>query len=382
MVKPVARFAGLLAALALLALSAGCGGSGKRLSLPIGGYGSLRLAAESISRGCAKSAGLGLPGLASGGPWGFTLWLSGSARPVVYAATPYQTLHGDKVDPAAGLFSSLGWRTSLPKDATPVALWPCKVPVAFYLVNFHLWMQAFGPSKPAPLGRVSLSATFDSFGRWVTTSGTTIHYLYAPTVHLRGLPGKPWQTDWLAPSPSQAGSFLVEMDNNGCAAGTAIGRLYLLTPSGSHSLTSYDACIASPVAAWSDDGSKVMWTGGGDRNVNISDSSGQSRSLTTAPGPLAYALWSPNGKLIAYTYQRHGTAQVAVVSVATGRVRYLTDLRSAGDERTGQPTEAAAVGWSSRDVLIYHQTVNAGRTTIEAVPAAGGPARVVIQLYP
>lgn len=343
-------------------------------SKSVGGFGSLRSAAESVARGCAMTAGAGLPPLIApeGAQWGFALWLRASRRPVVYSESRFVTDRAG-TNITTGVFSSSGLRVSL-GNAWPVALWPCQEPVAFYLLNRTLWMQ--GRGKPVSLGRVPVNPVFDSQGR------------------LAGPPRSPlpgWRVARFAPSPQQPlvvrkpAVFLAEVEKPGCTS-TADGRLYVISPSGSTPIAAYSACDNPPLAGWSPDGSKFFWTSysgaHGLTQIHVSDSSGgHSRRVATVDGQVLYALWSPDGKTIAYTYQR-GLDQVAVVRVATGTVRTLTHVHWKPPPPPNQPPAAAVVGWSptGKTVLIFSAATNSGRTTIEAIPATGGRPRILIQL--
>jgi len=319
----------LAATLTLLAACGSGGGSSAASSVPLGGFASLRAAAASVSGDCAQTAGAGLPRVTipSGLNSGIALWQG----PVVYAAAQYVTdKHGANL--AAGAFSSRGLRMSLPHDAQPIALWPCRAPVVFYLGNGgYLWMKPLTAKHGQRLGRILTRAAFDSHGHLAQIEGTTIHYLGGATITPRRLPTTGWRIERLAPSPQQESVFLAEVEKPGCTgASQDTGRLYLISPRGNRELATYDSCGNPPLAAWSEDGAKIFWTTYGSGPVvtrlHVSDSAGRDgRILTSVKRSVGYALWSPNGRTIAYTSQRD-LAQVADVDVATGAVHALTHI--------------------------------------------------------
>jgi hypothetical protein len=353
----------------------------------LGGFASLRAAAASVSSDCAETAGAGLPQVItpSGLNSGIALWQG----PVVYAAAQY-VIDRAGANVATGTFSSQGLRMSLPHDALPIGLWPCRTPVVFYLgTRGYLWMKPLTAKHGQRLGRILNRAAFDSHGRLVQVEGMTIHYLGGPTVTPRGLPTKGWRIERLAPSPRQQSLFLAEVEKPGCtgASGTT-GRLYVISPRGNRQLATYDSCGNPPLAVWSQDGSKIFWTtyrsGPVVTRLHISDSAGRhTRILTSIKRNVPYALWSPDGRTIAYTSQGD-LAQAADINSATRAAHALTHIRWKPTPPPRQPPRAEVVGWSpdGNTVLILRAQPNARRTTIEATAANGGPPHTLIQLKP
>jgi hypothetical protein len=381
------RIVVLAAALTLLVGCGSGGGSSARYSVPLGGFASLRAAAASVSGDCAETAGAGLPQLItpSGLNSGIALWQG----PVVYAAAQYVTDRAG-ANVAAGAFSSRGLRMSLPRDALPIALWPCRKPVLFYFGNRgYLWMKPLAAKHGQRLGRILTRAAFDSHGRLAQIEGTTIQYLGGPAITPRGLPSTGWRIERLALSPRQQSVFLAEVEKPGCTgASEDTGRLYLISPRGNRQLATYDSCANPPLAAWSEDGAKIFWTTYGSGPVvtrlHVSDSAGRDvRILASIKRSVGYVRWSPDGRTIAYTSQGD-LAQVADVDSATGAVRALTHIQWKPTAPPRQPPRAAVVGWSpnSRIVLIVHARPNGRRTTIDAVAARGGRPHALIQLKP
>jgi hypothetical protein len=259
---------------------------------------------------------------------GIALWQG----PVVYAAAQY-VIDRAGANVATGTFSSQGLRMSLPHDALPIGLWPCRTPVVFYLGNRgYLWMKPLTAKHGQRLGRILNRAAFDSHGRLVQVEGMTIHYLGGPTVTPRGLPTKGWRIERLAPSPRQQSLFLAEVEKPGCTgASGSTGRLYVISPRGNRQLATYDSCGNPPLAVWSQDGSKIFWTtyrsGPVVTRLHISDSAGRhTRILTSIKRNVPYALWSPDGRTIAYTSQGD-LAQAADINSATRAAHALTHIR-------------------------------------------------------
>ena len=160
----------------------------------------------------------------------------------------------------------------------------------------------------------------------------------------------------------------------------------MISPGKSRKLATYDSCGNPPLAAWSQDGSKIFWTTYGRPPVvtrlHVSDSSvGAGRTLATVKRDVGYALWSPNGEMIAYTC-RGDLSQVAVVKVTTGAVQAVTHIRWKPTPPPRQPPGASVVGWSpnSQNVLILDAKPNGRGTTIEAVGPDGDHPRILIRL--
>lgn len=347
-----------------------------RVGGSLGGFSSLRAAAASISGGCAKQAGLGLPPVIApgGGGGSFALW---TRQPLVAAVASYGTDRaGTSVD--VSLASSRGQRVVLSNDILDLlALWPCRRPVAFYSENRgqgnKLWMQALGARGPVSLGKfAAANPVFDSHGTLVEP----------PRSPLSG-----WRVARFAPPPGYPSVSLAEVERD-CSTGTGedTGRLYVISSAGKRKLSSYDSCSNPPLALWSPDGLQLLWASYGGHPVRTTfhvanGTGGAARTLATVKGNVSWALWSPDGHTVAYTDSTAST-QVAEIDVRTGAVRHLTHISWTPTPPPRQPPYARVIGWSpdSKNVLMLVAAPNGAETSVESVPATGGTARVLIRL--
>jgi hypothetical protein len=277
---------------------------------------------------------------------------------------------------ATAVASSTGKRMRLEDDAELVALWPCRRPVGFYVGGANgreLTMWALGARHSVSLGEpAATNPVFDSSGRLVTP----------PRSPLQG-----WRVSRFAPSPALPSAFLDEIERD-CMSGTGrdTGRLYIVAPGGATRLASYDSCINPPLAVWSANGSAIFWTTSAGHPLmtrfHVADASGGNRrDLGTVRGNVTYALWSPDGKTVAYSVYT-ASAQVGDVNVMTGQVIHLTHIHWTPTPPPRQPPDARVVGWSpdSKRVLIVEAKPNGAGTSIVSVPVRGPAERVLIRL--
>jgi hypothetical protein len=342
---------------------------------PLGGFASLRDAASSVSKGCAKTAGLGLPQLTVPGalPGGFAF----GVRDSVDAAVSYVTDRKGTFS-ATALASSAGPKQPLENDAELVALWPCRRPVAFYFGypnGRELTMWALGAPHSVSLRKVTTTnLVFDSRGKVVTPPASPLHG---------------WNVARFSPSPRQPSTFLAEVERN-CTStpeGADSGRLYVISPAGSRQLASYDSCSNPPLAAWSPNGSSIFWTSYSGTPVatrfHVSSVLGSAtRNLGTVRGNVTYALWSPDGSNVAYSIY-HASRQVGDVVTATGVIHHLTNIHWTPTRPPRQPPYARVIGWTpdSKRVLVAEAKPNGAGTSVVSVPVlGGGRSRVLIRL--
>lgn len=294
------------------------------------------------------------------------LWTRGGA--VYYASTSV---------PSAAV-SSAGRRWNLPTNATPVTFLSCSPPVLAYTVGLQLYLIALGPRpKTLSLGRAVVSGENGIAPDWrfVVVHGRTVRYLGGPSLVAPGLPTG-WKIADVVPSPRSERVFLAHVVAPGeCGA----GGLYRISPAGSTRLVSYDSCDDYPAAAWSPDGSRILDVTGS--SLFVSGARGQDRRKLSGRLRVYFAIWSPDGRQIAFAF-RNGVGQTGVVDVASGSVRHLTHLQPKRVQPPRQYPSATPLAWSpdgKEIALLYRPTANA-RATVATIAAGGGRPRILFRL--
>lgn len=380
--------------LSCLALTvSACGKAGRRAATAptatssatprLGRFGSLRAAAASISRDCAATTASGLsPGTGEIGATGLGLWYpAAGGSPLVYTAATYVTdRRGTAV--RTGAFSTQGVAVSLGKTASgAVALWPCQPPVVFYEPKGQLLMTLLArrPGQRKTVAAGTLSAfNFDPHGRPVTWDGTTVHESNAPGFVPLGLPGHGWRIDHVWPSPQNPRVLVVELERGACPA----IRLYLAVPGARAKRLATSSCNGPDLVAWSPDGSKVLYaTFGPGSSVHVTDLHSGMRRRLLGDVNLRNAIWSPNGRDIAYTFGTR-VVRVATLDLTSGATRLLTPIHWTPTKPPYQPPDAQAIAWSpdGLSVAILYSEADGTATLLESVPASGGTPHVLLHL--
>lgn len=357
----------------------------------IGRFASLRAAAASISHDCAAtvSASDSALGPSIGGAaaaTGLGLWSEDAGVPVVYVAASYDT-NNRGTTRNGGAFSTHGLSVVLGSKMGPfpLALWPCRPPVLFYDLGRWELMTVLTP-EPSERRTVTLRgdivSSFDAQGRMVVTDGTIVHDGNVPAFVPHGLPPG-WRISQAWPSPRNSQLLAVEVEHG--AACPAL-RLYLANPDTDSKLLMRSSCGGDgpSLVKWSPDGSTILLaTSGLAGGAYLVDArTGRRQRLLNGHPDLRNALWSPDGRQIAYTYGvKYGT-RVAVVDLRSGAVRSLTPIRWTPPRPPYQPPTAQALAWSpdGKDVAVLYREGNGVGTFLESVSASGGPAHVLLHL--
>jgi Tol biopolymer transport system component len=115
-------------------------------------------------------------------------------------------------------------------------------------------------------------------------------------------------------------------------------------------------------------GSFELWAceADGSKPVQLTDFSGQA-GAPFDPSTHPAAIWSPDGRQIAFDASPDGNADIFVISGEGGRPRRLTE----------DPAEDNAPSWSRDGRWIYFGSNRSGRMEIWKMPSDGGEARQV-----
>lgn len=309
-----------------------------------------------------------------------TLWLRGGSKPLVYEIESQLT--------RPDVVSSLGDHFELWGQ-----FWPCKTPVAIYtrppspnvvmtllshaksqrrtivLGHFRL---AGGTNRDAPAGYGN--AIVAANGRIVFFSGQSIRPAGGHEFTASGLPPG-WLISALSVSPRDPSVFLADVSSNpnvpgGCRGNTEHGAVFLITPRASTRLRGYDACQGGVGTQWRPDGHAILWFVGADKpRLFVSDARGRHlRPLLRHP--VCGALWSHDGKEIAYGYTCRRTA---VLDLATGTSHMVG---------RGQLLAWSPDGKELALMQIHRPWYGPGTPAakIVAVPVDGGPSRLLIRI--
>jgi WD40 repeat protein len=311
-------------------------------ALTTAGCGGGQQSAATLSTSCAAR-----PDATSSGD---LLWLGGSHPRVYY-------VDGQKV------ISSRGRGLSLPRNATAVGFRACRTPLVLYTIGKELRATALPHGSGAKARSLGSDAFVTPDGRLVSFSGLRVRYAGSSSFVVRGLPDK-WIITSLVASPRDPQVLLASAQSPEAGietCGKGLGGIYRISPGGTKAIFIDNPCRDNPQAAWSPDGSRISYVGGPSNDLYVLDARGTQLRRVTSQGDVLRYLWSPDGTRVAYSTQR-GTAAVIAMS---GR-------------RIGSLGHGAPLAWSpdGREVAL----AAAGRSLIEAVPAAGGRSRVLLRL--
>ena len=125
-------------------------------------------------------------------------------------------------------------------------------------------------------------------------------------------------------------------------------------------------------AAWSPDGTRIAWVArvGDDRQLEVfvgnADGSGV-RNISRDPADDRHVVWSPDGKLLAFTSARDGNAELYAHSFLENRLFRLTTDRAQDD----------GAEFSGDGRLVAFESTRGGSAAIFVMPALGGdPLRI------
>jgi len=328
----VARFVSALVVLPVAALAvAGCGGGMK-----------------AASKGHTTSLSVSCPTRSDASSSANLLWVAGK-QPLVYY------VHGRK------LISSAGRGAALPPGAIPVGFRSCSTPLFLYTVGTELRASALaGGRQTLTVGNNSAVAPD---GRLLSFSGSKVGYVGGTSFVARGLPVN-WKITSIAVSPRDPHVFLAAAQSPEAGietCGKGLGGIYRITPTGARAVFVDNPCRDHPQAAFSPNGATISYVGGPTASLYAMDSSGVHLRRVTSAGGVTRYLWSPDGTRIAFGTK---SGAVAILTLASGAVRELG--------------RGAPLAWSpdGREVAL----AAAGKSVIDAVPAAGGRSHVLLRL--
>lgn len=123
-------------------------------------------------------------------------------------------------------------------------------------------------------------------------------------------------------------------------------------------------------AAWSPDGTRIAWVArvGAERQLEVfmSDADGANvRNVSRDPADDHHIVWSPDGRLLAFTSTRDGNAELYALSFVESRLWRLTF----------DPAQDDAARFSPDSRLIAYESTRGGEATVYVMPALGGDAQ-------
>jgi WD40 repeat protein len=276
------------------------------------------------------------------------LWVAGK-QPLVYYVQ------------GRSVISSRGGGSALPPGAIPVGFRACSTPLLLYTFGTELRVAALAGARQTLT--VGNNAAVAPDGRLLSFSGAKLGYVGGSSFVARGLPVN-WKITSIAVSPRDPHVFLAAAQSPEAGietCGKGLGGVYRITPTGAKAVFVDNPCRDHPQAAFSPDGATISYVGGPTASLYALDSSGVHLRRVTTAGEVTCYLWSPDGTRIAYGTR---SGAVAVMTLASGAVHELG--------------RGAPLAWSPDGLAVAVAT--AGKSVIDAVPAAGGRSHVLLRL--